>query len=58
MYFTDGNYLHVQKYILLVLKILSCVFRVKLFFQDFVSFASMSYNPDTGIKDPHFSLKI
>ena len=58
MYFTDGHYFHVQKYILLVLKLLSCVFRVKLLFQDFVSFASMPYNPDTDIKDPHFSLKI
>ena len=28
------------------------------FFQAFVSFASMSYNPDTGIKVPHFSLKL
>ena len=53
-----GHYLHVQKYLLLVLKILSCVFRIKLFFQVFVSFAYMSYNPDTGIKDPHFSLKL
>ena len=40
------------------LKILSCVFRIKLFFEVFVSFASMSYNLDTGIKDPHFSLII
>ena len=26
--------------------------------QVFVSFASMSYNPDTSIKDPQFSLKL
>ena len=45
-----GHYLRVQKYLLLVLKILSCFFRKKLFSQVFVSFASMSNNPDTGIK--------
>ena len=27
-------------------------------FQVFVSFSFMSYNPDTGIKDPHLSLKL
>ena len=53
-----GHDLHVQKYLLLVLKILSCVFRIKLVFQVFVSFASMSYNPDAGIKDHHLSLKL
>ena len=53
-----GHYLHAQKHLLLVLKILSCVFGIKLFFQVFVPFASMSQNPDTGIKDPHFSLKL
>ena len=53
-----GHYLHVQKYLLLLLKILNCVFRKKFFFQVFVSFASMSYNPDTGVEDPHFSLKL
>ena len=33
------------------------VLRRKLLFQVFVSFVSMSYNPDTGIKDPCLSLK-
>ena len=36
-----GHDVHVQKYLSLVLKILSCVFRIKLFFQVFVSFASV-----------------
>ena len=36
-----GHDVHVQKYVSLVLKILSCVFRIKLFFQVFVSFASV-----------------
>ena len=27
-----------------------------MLFQVFVSFASMAYNPDTGIKDPHFTV--
>ena len=40
------------------LKIFSCVFRINLFFEVFISFASMSFNLDTGIKDPHFSLVI
>ena len=56
--FQTGHYLHVQKYLSLVLNILSCVFRIKLFFEVFVSFASEFYNFDTGIKDPHFSLKL
>ena len=47
-----------KKYLLLVFKISNCVFRIKLFFQVFISFASMSHNPDAGIKDPHFSLKL
>ena len=52
------NCLNVKKYTLLVLKIFSFVFRIKLFFQVFVFFASMSYNPDTGITDPHFNLEL
>ena len=32
-------------------------FHNKVFFQVFVYFTSMSYDPDTGIKDPYFTLK-
>ena len=52
MYFTDGPLSSCTEISLSSLKILSCVSRIKLFFQVFVSFASMPFNPDTGIKDP------
>ena len=40
------------------LKDIELSFQNKVIFHIFVSFAFMSYNPDTGIKDPHFSLKL
>ena len=56
--FQRRDIIFIYRNLLLALKDMSCVFRINLFFQVFVSFPSMSYNPDTGIKDPHSSLKL
>ena len=58
MHFTDGTSSCTEISLTSLQDIKLCVFRIKLFFQVFVSFASISYNPDTGIKDYHFSLKL
>ena len=59
MYFTDGSLSSCTEISLTSLKDIELCFQNKVtFFQVFVTFASMSYNPDTGIMDPHFSLKL
>ena len=58
MYITDGTLSSCTEISLTTLKDTELCFQKKVFFQVFVSFASMSYNPDTGVEDPHFSLKL
>ena len=58
MYFIDGTLSSCTEISLTSLKDIDLCFQNKVIFQVFVSFASMSYNPDTGINDPHFSLKL
>ena len=58
MYFTDGTLSSCIEISLTSPKDIKLCFQKKVFFQVFVSFDSMSYIPDTGMKDPHFSLKL
>ena len=58
MYFTDRTLSSCTETSLTSLKDTELYFQNKVIFSSFVSFASMPYNPDTSIKDPHFSLKL
>ena len=57
MYFTDELWSSCREISLTSPKDIELCFHSKVIFQVFVSFTFMSYNPDTGIKNPHFSLK-
>ena len=57
MYFTDGTWSSCREISLTTPKDIESCFKNKVIFQVFVYFAFMSYNPDTSIKDPYFSLK-
>ena len=58
MYFTDGTLSSCIEMSLTSLKDIEICFQNKVVFSSFCTFASMSYNPDTGIKDLHCSLKL
>ena len=50
MHFTDGALSSCTEISLTSLKDIELCFQNKVIFSSFVSFVSMSYNPDTGIK--------
>ena len=57
MCFADGTLSSCTETSLISLKDIELCFQNTVFLKVFVSFASISYNPNTGIKDPHFNLK-
>ena len=58
MYFTDRTLSSCTEISLTSLKDIELCFQNKVIFSSFGILSSMSHNPSTGIKDPHFSLKL